>query len=123
MPTPSGDVEKVAKEVEGLLGSELSSHWSSIARSVLGEGMVSGVCVWDWMERNWRRRLAISLWAKPAVARRSKPRGAGVVVVGVESSWMGIGCENLCLSVGFARLASAASSSLVSVRSPMEQWM
>ena len=43
-----------------------------------GEGIVSGVCVWDWIERNWRRREETSVAVKPEVRRRSKPRGAGV---------------------------------------------
>lgn len=60
---------------------ELSSHWSSRARSVLGLGIVSGVCVCAWIDMNWSRRDCTSDVVKPAVRRRSKPRGMGVVVV------------------------------------------
>ena len=53
-----------------------------------GEGIVSGVCVWDWIERNWRRREEISVAVKPEVRRRSKPRGAGVEGVLASASWV-----------------------------------
>ena len=42
---------------------------------------MSGVWVWAWMARNWERRAETSVGERPAVRRRSKPRGAGVVVV------------------------------------------
>lgn len=72
------------------------------------------------MARNWERREAISRGLKPAVRRRSKPRGAGVVVA---SLW---GCDCVLeLSCGVddeARAASAARSA-GERGSEMEQWM
>lgn len=87
---------------------------------------MSGVCVCDCRSRNWERRAAISWGVKPAVRRRSKPRGAGVVV---EEAFR---CCCCCWAaddkgVGAREVSSAAAASATSsegVRgSPIEQWM
>lgn len=95
--------------------------------------MVSGVWVWDWMARKLARRWVISAGVKPAVRRRSKPRGAGVVVVVVVETLGPDGSRVVVegeVGAGRARAASAVDAARVSaVRSvgesgsPMEQWM
>lgn len=83
--------------------------------------MVSGVWVCAWIARNCERSWAISVGVKPAERRRSKPRGAGVVVVVVCRASLG---ESGPLgSVLLARAASAASSAAERTTSPIEQWM
>ena len=78
------------------------------------------------MARNCDRREAISVGVKPAVSRRSKPRGAGVVVAVLEaaSSWVDgeAGSVRLETSLEAARAASAARSA-GERGSEMEQWM
>ena len=76
------------------------------------------------------RRAATSAGVKPAVRRRSKPRGAGVVVVLVDEvpSWwvvVVVGDKVLDVSAASASVAALASeerSEGVKV-SPREQWM
>jgi len=58
-----------------------SSHASSSRRIVVGEGMVSGVWVYERLVVKWVRRVEISCAVKPEDRRRSKPWGAGVVDV------------------------------------------
>ena len=89
-----------------------------------GDGIVSGVCVCDWIERNCRRSEDTSVGEKPDVRRRSKPRGAGVGADAMLPCWVRalgvvVGMEvETCASVD-----SEVSSLGVRVRSPMEQWM
>ena len=79
------------------------------------------------------RRWAISADVKPAVRRRSKPRGAGVVVEDGASCFVPVEERSVVVSEGLILEASAASAScatLVSALSseavrvsPMEQCM
>ena len=46
---------------------------------------MSGVCVCAWTARNCERRDATSVGERPAERRRSKPWGAGWVVVSAKS--------------------------------------
>lgn len=83
---------------------------------------MSGVWVCAWMARNWDRSVRISEGVKPAVRRRSKPRGAGVVVEGgalLRSEAEVEGPE--VLAFGWPREASRARSVGERTTSPIEQ--
>ncbi len=49
--------------------------------------MVSGVWVCAVTARNWERKEAISVGEKPAVSRRSKPRGGSSDCGGRGACW------------------------------------
>jgi len=82
--SPPSSSDPAAPPFAAFVGS-FSSHLSSSDRSSSPIGMVSGVWVCAWMAMNCARRLATSPAEKPAVRRRSNPRGAGVEEVAVAS--------------------------------------
>jgi hypothetical protein len=83
---------------------------------------VSGVCVCAWMARNWDRSVTISEGVKPAARRRSKPRGAGVVVEGGPLFSSEAEAERPeVLAFGWPREASRARSVGERTTSPIEQ--
>jgi hypothetical protein len=85
---------------------------------------VSGVWVCAWIARNWERKVTISEGVKPAVRRRSKPRGAGAVVAGCAPSDSEAEVEEPeTLALGRPREASRARSAGERTTSPIEQWM
>ena len=68
--------------------------------------------------------MRISDGVKPALRRRSKPRGAGVVVDGgVPSESAAEAAGPVDLAFGLAREASRARSVGDRTTSPIEQWM
>lgn len=88
--------------------------------------MVSGVLETDWTARNCERRAVTSDAVKPALRRRSKPRGAGVVVGG--GGEVRVGIDGRGVSFCFWRRVedisdSAERSAAESAMSPIEQWM
>ena len=89
---------------------------------VSGDGMESGVCVCACIARNCSRKDDTSATVKPAVSRRSKPRGAGVVDPGALVSPIA-DSRGAVADAGIAKVRSAASSSGESTTSPIEQWM
>ena len=83
---------------------------------------MSGVWVCAWMARNWDRSVTISEGVKPAARRRSKPRGAGVVVEGGAPSKSEAEAERSeVLAFGWARETSRARSVGERTTSPIEQ--
>ncbi len=65
---------------------------------------MSGVWVWACMARNWERREETSVGERPAERRRSKPRGAGrvvMVVVVIGNPAVGSVVAVLLLSLSF----------------------
>lgn len=90
-----------------------------------GEGIVSGVWMLDWMERNWRRSWFISGKVKPVDRRRSKPLGAGVVVrLSDPAFWIELldfGFDAGAMTVSAASLSDSSSAGVKT--SPITQWI
>jgi hypothetical protein len=104
---------------------------SSMRRKLSGLGSVSGVYRDAWMLRNCSRSWFTSDAAKPAVRRRSKPRGAGDIVdddvFGVEMFRLGLddgwwGWEEEVVGGGRAAACASACRSEGSSSSPMLQF-